>query len=64
MAPKIYDNNISSDLDAEEDKEQQKALEETFKPLLDWLKVQAKDVVRDGTSSMLFQDKKWLVDSL
>jgi hypothetical protein len=61
VTPQIYNNCISSDLDAE-DKEQQKALEETYKPLLDWLKVQAKDIVRDGTLSM-FQDVQ-LVDTL
>lgn len=36
------------ELDPEEEKEQQKALEEEFKPLVDWLKAEAKDVVRDG----------------
>ncbi|TFK43547.1 Hsp90 protein-domain-containing protein [Crucibulum laeve] len=35
------------DLDEEEEKEQQKILNEKFKPLLEWLKVEAKDVVRD-----------------
>jgi heat shock protein beta len=36
------------DLDPEEEKAQQKSLEEKFQPLLDWLKVEAKDSVRDG----------------
>lgn len=35
------------DMDPEEEKDQQKALAEEFKPLLDWLKVEAKDIVRD-----------------
>lgn len=35
-------------LDAEEEKEQQKDLDEKFKPLLDWLKLKAKDIVRNG----------------
>jgi len=46
----------SSDLDPEEDKEQQKVLAQEFKTLLDWLKVEAKDIVRDGILSM-FQYK-------
>jgi heat shock protein 90kDa beta len=36
------------DLEAEEEKEEQKVLTEKFKPLLDWLKVQVKDIVQDG----------------
>jgi len=35
------------DMSPEEEKEEQKALTEQFKPLLDWLKEEAKDVVRD-----------------
>ncbi|PCH41165.1 heat shock protein Hsp90 [Wolfiporia cocos MD-104 SS10] len=35
------------DMSPEEEKEEQKALTEEFKPLLDWLKKEAKDVVRD-----------------
>ncbi|KIK06721.1 hypothetical protein K443DRAFT_2857 [Laccaria amethystina LaAM-08-1] len=34
-------------LDPEEEKEQQKDLDEKFKPLLDWLKAKAKDIVRN-----------------
>ncbi|KAG6861602.1 hypothetical protein C0995_014509 [Termitomyces sp. Mi166 len=35
------------DEDAEEEKEEQKRLAEKFKPLLEWLKDEAKDIVRD-----------------
>ncbi|KAF8076368.1 heat shock protein Hsp90 [Lyophyllum atratum] len=35
------------DQDPEEEKEEQKRLTEKFKPVLDWLKVEAKDIVRD-----------------
>ena len=34
--------------DAKDEKEEQKRLEERFKPLLEWLKDEAKDIVRDG----------------
>jgi hypothetical protein len=34
----------------EEEKEDQQRLEEKFQPLLDWLKVQAKGVVRSGNT--------------
>lgn len=37
-----------ADADPEEEKEIQKALTEQYKPLLDWLKKEAQDVVRDG----------------
>lgn len=40
---------ITLDLDPEEEKEEQKALEEKFLPLIEWLKKEAKDSVRDGT---------------
>lgn len=35
---------------ADEEKEEQKHVVERFKPLLDWLKAEAKDLVRDGPS--------------
>ncbi|GLB33793.1 putative hsp90 protein [Lyophyllum shimeji] len=35
------------DQDPEEEKEEQKRMAEKFKPLIDWLKVEAKDAVRD-----------------
>jgi heat shock protein beta len=42
-------NNLSAiDLNPEEEKDQTKALEEKFQPLLDWLKIQIGNVVRDG----------------
>jgi heat shock protein 90kDa beta len=41
-------NRFLLDLDAEEEKDEEKALTEKFKPLLDWLKVQVKDIVQDG----------------
>jgi hypothetical protein len=42
-------NNLSAiDLDPEEEKDQTKVLEERFQPLLDWLKSQIGNVVRDG----------------
>lgn len=37
-----------ADTDPEEEKAEQKALAEQYKPLLDWLKNEAKDIVRDG----------------
>lgn len=43
------------ELDPEEEKAQQKALTEKFKPLLDWLKSEAKDAVRDGTLYFIVQ---------
>jgi hypothetical protein len=49
---KVYLTHTLPDLDPEEDKDEQKDLAEKFKPLLDWLKVEAKDIVRDGTLSM------------
>lgn len=36
------------EMSPEEEKEEQKTLTEQFKPLLDWLKEEAKDVIRDG----------------
>ena len=39
---------VHEDLYPEEEQEQQKELAETFQPLLEWLKAEAKDVVRDG----------------
>ena len=36
------------DLDPKEEKERQKQLTEEYKPLLDWLKKEAQDIVRDG----------------
>lgn len=41
-------HNVYTGLDLEEEKEQQKDLDEKFKPLLDWLKVEAKGIVRNG----------------
>lgn len=49
----VYRTHSLTDMDPEEEKDQQKALAEEFKPLLDWLKVEAKDIVRDGMFSML-----------
>lgn len=37
-------------LDPEEEKRETEELTEKFKPLIDWLKTEAKDQVRDGTS--------------
>ena len=37
-----------ADLEPEEEMEQQKKLEEKFKPLVEWLKKEANDAVRDG----------------
>lgn len=39
------------DEDSENEKENQKALEETYKPLVDWLTKQVKHVVSDGSLS-------------
>ena len=36
------------ELDAEEEKENQREIEQRFKPLLSWLKIQVNNVVRDG----------------
>jgi hypothetical protein len=38
-----------TDLDAEEEKAMQAEIKEKFTPLLSWLKIQALDVVRDGS---------------
>jgi heat shock protein 90kDa beta len=36
------------DLDPEEEKERQNELTEQYKPLIDWLKAEASNVVRNG----------------
>jgi heat shock protein 90kDa beta len=41
---------ITLDSDPEEEKEEQKALEVKFQPLIEWLKYEAKDSVLDGTN--------------
>lgn len=40
---------VPADSDPEYEKEQQEILKERFKPLLDYLKKEAQDLVRDGT---------------
>lgn len=40
------------DLDEDEEKEQLKELQEKFQPLLDYLKKEAQEVVRDGRSPL------------
>jgi hypothetical protein len=39
---------VHQELDPKEEQEREKELAEKFKPLLEWLKGEAKDVVRDG----------------
>lgn len=41
-------------LDPEEEKAEKEALEEKFKPLITWLKEEAKDIVRDGKAIPTF----------
>ena len=40
---------VLTDLDAEEEKATRAETKEKFKPLLNWLRIQAEDVVRDGS---------------
>jgi heat shock protein beta len=44
---------MALDLTPDEEKEQQELLTEKFQPLLDWLKAEAKDAVRDGAISLV-----------
>lgn len=58
----LHDARVDSfaELDPEEEKEEQKALAEKFKPLIDWLKVEAKDIVRDGISFGFITSKAYI----
>lgn len=52
-ARSIFSPNVfPTDLDPEEEKAEQKALTEKFQPLIDYLKKEAKDTVRDGMPSL------------
>lgn len=50
----LFSNSLSLDLDPEEEKEEQKALEVKFEPLIEWLKHEAKDSVLNGTDFETF----------
>lgn len=43
-----------AEMSADEEKAEQKALTEEFKPLIDWLRNEAQDVIRDGASLLVF----------